>query len=274
MTDVLRPIKSAVKQTPLWPLLRPRRFHAYGVGASKTGTTSIAKMFEEKYRTGHEHHLETTVSLIRGKMNGSLSRKEIISALKDRENQMRLECESNSLLAYLSSELAELFPRARFILTVREPRSWLTSNIKHHLGSSYSDLPSHYKKARDIRRELYGVLPDEEFPEEEKWLKGKGCWNIEACLQYWRHQNSVVLDSVPKERLLVIETSEISSSLDRIADFLEIPASGLVREKSHANTSQTEANPLREIPEGYVDDLIDRYCTNTIDVLEERISLQ
>ena len=270
MTDVLRPIKSVVKQTPLWPLLRPRRFHAYGVGASKTGTTSIAKMFGEKYRVGHEQHLEKTVSLIRGKMNGSLSWKEILSALKDRENQMRLECESNSLLAYLSSELAELFPKARFILTVREPYSWLSSNLKQHLSSPYSQLLSPYKRARDTRRKLYGVLSDDDFPEEEEALRRKGVWNIEAYLRYWSHQNRVVLNSVPDDRLLIIETTEISSSLNTISEFLEIPPDGLSREQSHTNSSKTGKDLIKELDRGYVDRQIDRYCSDMIRTLKAK----
>ena len=156
MADLLRSVKDAVKETPLWSLLRPRRFHAYSVGASKTGTTSIAQMFPDEYRTGHEHHLEETVTLIRGKMNETLSRDEILEGLRNRENQMRLELESNSLLAYLSEELAELFPEAKFILTVRDPYSWLSSNLKQHISSPYSQLPPPYKEARDLRKEMYG----------------------------------------------------------------------------------------------------------------------
>jgi len=267
MADLLRSVKDAVKETPLWSLLRPRRFHAYSVGASKTGTTSIAQMFPDEYRTGHEHHLEETVTLIRGKMNETLSRDEILEGLRNRENQMRLELESNSLLAYLSEELAELFPEAKFILTVRDPYSWLSSNLKQHISSPYSQLPPPYKEARDLRKEMYGVLPDEEFPEQEENLKGKGVWNIEACLRYWRHQNEVVLNSVPEDRLLILRTSNISSSLDRIADFLEIPASSLSREQSHVNVSQKEENLLQDIDNAYMDRLVDQYCSSMIQIL-------
>jgi hypothetical protein len=227
-------------------------------------------MFGEKYRVGHEQHLEKTVSLIRGKMNGSLSWKEILSALKDRENQMRLECESNSLLAYLSSELAELFPKARFILTVREPYSWLSSNLKQHLSSPYSQLLSPYKRARDTRRKLYGVLSDDDFPEEEEALRRKGVWNIEAYLRYWSHQNRVVLNSVPDDRLLIIETTEISSSLNTISEFLEIPPDGLSREQSHTNSSKTGKDLIKELDRGYVDRQIDRYCSDMIRTLKAK----
>jgi len=56
MIDLLRPVKETVKQTPLWPILRPRRIHMYGVGAPKTGTVSLAQLFGN-YRTAHEAHV-------------------------------------------------------------------------------------------------------------------------------------------------------------------------------------------------------------------------
>lgn len=270
MRDPLRPVKRLIKQTPLWPLLRPRKTHIYGVGISKSGTTSIAKLFSENYRSGHEQHLNETVSLIRKKIKGSISKKEICKNIAVRENKMRLECESNSLLAYLSDELSEVYPRSKFILTVREPYSWLSSNLRHRASSSYSKLPLEYKKARDVRRDMYDVLPDEKYPEEEKTLVGRGMWNVEACLRYWTHQNETVLRSVPRNRLLIIKTSEISSSLNRIADFAEVPRSSLSRERSHVNKSNPNTNPIEELDAGYLQTLIDKHCSETISLLQER----
>ena len=40
MDAVIRPLKKAVKRSPLWPVLRPRRLHAYNLGAGRTGTVA------------------------------------------------------------------------------------------------------------------------------------------------------------------------------------------------------------------------------------------
>ena len=270
MRDQLRPIKQLIKQTPLWPLLRPRRFHAYGVGASKTGTTSIARMFMDKYRTGHEHHLMETVELVRGKMNGTLAKREILSRLKKRENQMRLECESNSLLAYLSEELSELFPDSKFILTIRDPCSWLSSVLRQRLSSPYSNLPQPYKEARNVRREMYNVLPYHKFPKEEKKLAGKGLWNIEASLQYWKHQNETVIQSVPEDRLIVIETSKISHSLTELAEFLDLPISAFTIEKSHRNKSSKNESIYDYVDKSYLHEKINSEIGEFVEMQKER----
>lgn len=98
MDDLLRPVKSAVKRTPLWPLLRPRRIHIYGVGAPKTGTYSVAELFSE-YRAGHEAHPDTSLRIIQEERDDTLSRDDVYRRLRQRDRRRRLEAEAAHFLA-------------------------------------------------------------------------------------------------------------------------------------------------------------------------------
>ena len=116
MSDFLKPIKDAVKQTPLWLALRPRRIHVYGVGAPRTGTLSLTRLFGE-YRSAHEPHLDRTVELIKAQPPTT----ELQGALRKRDRRWRLECEVGFPLVYFSEVLAREFPESKFICTVRPP---------------------------------------------------------------------------------------------------------------------------------------------------------
>jgi len=80
MTDLLRPVKETVKQTPLWPILRPRRIHVYGVGAPKTGTVSLAQLFGN-YRTAHEAHVSESPDVVAAGIEGE----ELRNRVRDRD---------------------------------------------------------------------------------------------------------------------------------------------------------------------------------------------
>ena len=48
-------IRKLVRGARAWnPFRRKRRIHAYGIGAAKTGTTSLASIFEKNFRAVHE----------------------------------------------------------------------------------------------------------------------------------------------------------------------------------------------------------------------------
>src|SRR5262245_45459608 len=71
MPTFSRSLVSRIKSR-LRPLLLPRRFHAFGVGMPKTGTHSLAAVFE-RYRALHEPERIHFMQLIMARTNGEWS---------------------------------------------------------------------------------------------------------------------------------------------------------------------------------------------------------
>lgn len=270
MPDLFRPVKDAVKQTPLWPILRPRRIHAYNLGAGRTGTTAVTEIFTESFRTGHEAHAPETVALIARYKSGTLSDEEIRERLLERDRRWRLEFESSPFLAPFAKHLADLFPEARFLLTVRPPKEWLRSNVDKCINSRRSQLSvnaEHFLQLRDLN---YGPPPDE-YRGPESVLERYNLHSLSGFLAYWARHYENVLQAIPEERLLVLRTRDLNQSVSRIAAFLEIPDDDL-KEPPKKNVSSERHDLLAEVDETYIDKLIDRHCGTIVDHMEERLT--
>lgn len=78
----------------------------------------------------------------------NVSESEIENVLTMRDIFLNLEVEAAHYLYMLVPYLADLFPDAKFILTVREPRSWLNSEINMNLktaGDGFWDKYQQFK---------------------------------------------------------------------------------------------------------------------------------
>src|SRR6185369_1858093 len=60
------------------------------------------------------------------------------------------------------------------------------------------------------------------------------------------------LAAIPAARRLVIRTGEISSSLGRLANFLDVPIEMLIAERSHARRTTAKFEMLRRLDPGLV----------------------
>lgn len=259
-SELYQRAKYAVKSTPLWTLLRPRRIHVYGVGPPKSGTTSLARAFSP-YRSAHEAHLEDTVQLAQAKLLEGMSPREVRRQLwkRDRRDRReRFECESNALLAYFVEELKELFPKAVFICTVRAPYPWLRSAIDQHINVSVDDHG--ILNARTLRPKLYNVRSQQEYPEEEVALAEAGVWNLDAYLKFWTDHYTRVLKAIPEKRLLLLRTDLFSESIQLIEQFLGLPTSSLSRHQSHVNRARKRNRVLQNLNPEYIKERTKAEC--------------
>jgi hypothetical protein len=266
MRNILRPIKSAVKKTPLWPMLRPRRIHVYGVGAPKTGTVSLARLFEH-YRSGHEKHPAESLRIIQGKRNGKLGREDVLSALRRRARRRRLEVESAHFLVHLAEYLRDLYPESKFICTVRAPAPWLRSMIDQCINKPRQQLPRSWKKIHDL---AFGPPPDE-YPAPEESLGKYGLRRLDQYLRYWAWHNERILDTIPSGRRLFVRTSNLSSRLSDIASFLDIPVTHLRR--AHSHKTSEKHGVLQRIDRDYVLDRIRDHCKRVVERLNTETSV-
>lgn len=141
----------------------------YGVGMEKTGTHSLAAYLDLPHQPFSEE-------LIKGILTDR--REDALSFL--------VPGVSNLYVHYLD-QIIQKDPRAVFILTFREPLSWLRSSWNH--GDSHPDTFTSSWQAMDALR--------------------KGDRSIEGCLKYWEWHNSTVLAKTKNALCLALPVTSL-----------------------------------------------------------------
>lgn len=252
------PASRLIKTSPLWVVLRPRRFHLYCVGAPKTGTMSMAQLFRKYYRAAHEPGMAALAGVVEATYAGAIGRQELRRFLRAHDRERRLEMESSHPIALFCGELVQVFPEAKFILTVRDCHSWLDSAINQHLGDlRHPDphQPAYWKRLNDL---YFGRAGG--HPPAERVLEQAGLYTLDGYLSFWAAHYRRVLDAVPEDRLLVVRTDRLSRELDRIARFAGIPADTLDATRRHSHRTAAKYDLVAQIDRAYLDEKVDRHC--------------
>lgn len=230
-----------------------RRFRAYNVGIAKSGTTSVAGIFSN-YRAGHEFMFPETTKAISDYRTGVISKEEFTSFLRARDQKGNLEMDSASFNFMYVDILAEAFPEAKFIATIRDCYSWLDSALNMFL---VLDIPDWMI---DFGSRSFGVqITREMFGSHQNLLRALPGL-LDGILGYWADGMQFTLDNLPEERSLVIKTEEISKSLERMASFLGIPESTLVREKSHLFKATKKFSILHDMDLNLLKEKFEEHC--------------
>lgn len=244
---------------------RRRKLHCFCLGAAKTGTTSFASMFETCYRSAHE---PDTVALIDevaqllgdgpaiaeatseyGVHTGS-SNVDVVTWLRERDRRLNLEVEASHPLGYMAPWLPEVFPDARFVLTIRDPLPWLKSRLNFHLYKT----PPEWQKYRDLIWSRW----HKEYHSEEKILEEMGLYSIDAYLSQYSEQYQLLFKHLPENRRLLVKTDELDGAADRIGEFLKIDPSTIIRR--HANAFSHQESVIDGLPEEFVARRIEANC--------------
>lgn len=233
--------------------LKPKKFRVYCIGAAKTGSTSLAAMFQTNYRAAHEPETEKTNQLVIDWLEGSTSDSELKRLLKERDQRLNLELESAHPIAYVSHILAEVFPESKFIITIREPYSWLKSRLNFH----HRFNPVAWQAYRDF----FWLKKHSGYALEEYPLKRLGLCSLDTYLQQYSDHYRRVL-TLPEHRYLVIKTSDIDSSLSTFSEFLNIDSDSIsVR---HSNENPEKIEPLKDMDASFVKAKIWQHCAEII----------
>lgn len=206
-------------------LHQKRRFQAFCVGTPRSGTHSIARIFEKNFRSHHEPGMSELAEKIIQRWNAKDPRPCIHQWLKIRDLEFYLEMEASHPLNYIIEDLVNVFPEAKFILTLRDCFSWLKSET----NKSHQPREEFWKKLEAIR---YGVYEYDHTLQDEI-LKEYGLYPICSYLNYWKEHNERIIKNIPPDRLLIIKTKEISHKLNKIADFIGVPSDKLDISNSH-----------------------------------------
>lgn len=228
------------------PLPRRRRIHAYGVGAAKTGTTSLASIFDANYRAEHEPARVELIEMFERDEAGKVTHEDRVRFLKKRDRQLQLEMDSSAMNRRYAGLTAELFPDAKFILTLRDPYTRTDSLMNHLLNNPPND------RAR-ARADL--VFHADRFKQapEERLLAEKQLHTLDGYLFEYAEATRGVIDSVPSDRLLVVRTDQLRNSLDEMADFLGVPAESLDSKQSHRFKAKKKYGTLLSLDPEFVE---------------------
>ncbi|MBN1268358.1 MAG: hypothetical protein JXB04_02125 [Kiritimatiellae bacterium] len=256
LTEALKRDLRMVRMIAARPFIK-RRFHAYCAGTAKSGTNSIAAILH-RFRTAHEPDSQRRLDLILAAAGGGVSAEEIRAFLLRRDRALKLELDSSHLNYFFCRHLANLFPEAQFIVTLRDCYTWADSFMDHQLRRVPKDR---WRRYRDLR---FGAGTFTHAP-EEKELAARGLYTLDGYFSYWATHNGQALNTIPPDRLLVIRTREISQSLPRLAEFLRVPVEKLDATRSHANVGRDRKRLLQNIDRDFLEQKVNAHCRELMD---------
>lgn len=251
---MIKKIKKLAKSI-LFPIFIPRKTHSYGIGAWKSGTTSLCGLFKKNYRTQHEPASREILPVIMDYNDGKMSDQQVQKFIHSRDKKLWLELDSSYFNIYVLNFLVKEFTDAKFILTIRDCYSWLNSCYNHLSGR---ELRSHQRTFVDW------VIGQEHFihNKNEKLFYDNGLPPIDSLLSYWLKHNQQAINTVPKERLLVIRTTDLNRKFHKIAQFLEIPPDTLDVSQSHLNKAPKKTDFITQIDKHFIEERVKKRCND------------
>jgi len=231
-----------------------RAFHAYCIGTQKSGTHSIAGLFQPRYQAAHEPEHYQLIQLLLA--DQPLNQVNLTEQLTKRDQHLGLELESSNLLSFFVESLVSKFTEAKFIFTIRDCYSWLDSCLNHQLNAQRTEEMAFWWRYRDFcfRAELF------QHAAPEKILAEHNLYTLDGYLSYWQRTNQQILSTISPERLLIVRTGEIDASLEKIAQFLPIPVETLNPSRSHLYKAQKKFNLLWQIDRDFLEAKVEFYC--------------
>jgi hypothetical protein len=231
-----------------------RRTQVFCVGTAKSGTHSIASMFSRNVRTGHEKEALQSIDAFFSWKEGIMSERQYRDWIVARDREMALEIDSSWFHGLIVDILASEFPKARFILTIRDCYSWLNSEFKRVLHS-----PSQQPQRVRMRKYVYNGVPATYAPEEHV-LKEAGLYPMENYLARWAAHNEKVLATIPPERLLVVRTEQIGGRAMEIADFAGLPQYTVQLQRTHEYRNPVQREIIRELDPKFLEQKVEQHC--------------
>lgn len=231
-----------------------RRFRAYGVGMPKSGTQSLARVCERRYRSAHEPYAEQLIEHVvaaaadPGRHSGALA-----DFVRRAEREYALEMNSSQLNVHVLDQLVGEDSRSLFILTLRDCYTWLDSYYNHHLSEHAAEGKRRLRYLRH-RPDLHPHRP------EERALAERGLFSVDGCLSFWSWHVRTVLDAVPPSRLLVVRTGDFASNLPAVAGFLGVPEASLDRAAAHSHRAERRFHLVGGLDRSFLEDRVQEHC--------------
>lgn len=251
-------LTSAEEFIHLTKITRKPDFLLFNVGLARTGTSSMYSIFRN-YHACHEFRFKKTSTHIQKFQRQEISKQEFDDFIINRLYQEGLhEFDSASFSHFYLPLLLNLFPNAKFIFTIRDCFSWVNSVIDYTMTRKWNKvwLREYISFYFQIPDHLIGNIP--EFQKDQKQY-------IEKLLIQWAVLNTKILEQLPSERVLILKTSDISKSLDKIACFAGVPVESLQQDPSHQNRSPQKLGTLQSVERDFIAPLYKRHCSRLME---------
>lgn len=237
--------------------LQKRSIQVYVVGMPRSGTVSLYDIFKANFRADHEPESRFLTRKVVPYRKKQLDEQDMRRYLRHRDRRLGLELDTSYLNGEIVELLADEFPDARFILTIRDAVSW-TESMMNFLLNKPEFMTSRKPHIREHMEVQFGSPPYVYAPEEAV-LQKLGLHPLSRYLEYWTEHNQRVISLVPPDRLLVIKTADIGHSSKIIEAFLNLPPNSL--DKSvHSNSAPARHSLLKQMPHEFVLSQVQAHC--------------
>ena len=213
----------------------------------------MSGLFRSHYRAQHEADGEPLIDTLIGASAGEVSESERVRQIMERDRRRWLEFDSSALNYFFLDIFRDQFPESRFILTLREPVSWLGSVYNQFLQP---DIEPHWQRFAHWWFEPQHY----EYSTHERVIEDHGLFPVDSCLEHWAEHTRTVLATVPDDRLLVVRTTDIGSDIPRIARFVGVPEDTLNAERSHMFKAAARHNLVEQIDPDYLAERVEHHC--------------
>ncbi len=216
----------------------------------------MAELFGTGYRSKHEPQSDRFIPQILAHTGNQITESDFRRFIRSRDSELWLEFEANHLLYYCIKILVNEFQDAKFILTIREPYSWLDSVANQQYLTARDNTLEYWTRMAGL---MY--LPSGTKESSQDRLPKYGLPTVDVFLEYWAKHNQEILSAVPSSRLLIVKTSAITSSSSQIGAFVGVAPDTLNVSKAHS--FMREKKPLKVsdlVDKDYLQDRIEFYC--------------
>ena len=228
-----------------------RKCRLYGVGLAKSGTVSVARMFNRTVVARHEPMQSEMQQALRDLRKGRIDRADLRALVLKRDKEYCTDVNSAGINVRFMDILLEEFPDALFLLTMREPYSWMDSVFNHKVNV----VTLQERKRKALRRKLQC-----KHPPEEQSLEAEGLSTLDHRLAQSNQHNQTVLSTIPEHRLLIVKTMDITKRAYEIADFTGLPRSTIRLSRSHQNQAPRKHHLLEGIDRKHLDMKVQEHC--------------
>jgi hypothetical protein len=243
-------MKGAVKAN-----LGPRLFQAYCIGLQRSGTTSVAGIFEN-YRSAHEFQMPEAMQTICDFNAGKIAKSAVRDFILRRDISGRLEMDSSPINHWYMDFLIREYPNAKFIFTIRDCYSWCDSMIRG-LMRLRTDNPAHVLWCRS----LLGL--DVEIFQYEETMLSRCDLLFDKLLSHWA-LNEGIARRCPPDRSLVVRTTDIADSLPRIAEFIGVSPETLKRDRARSNRSEIKRPVLEKFGRRFLENKFKPFASSDL----------
>jgi hypothetical protein len=231
-----------------------RRTQLYCVSLAKSGTHSICSMFSPNVAARHEPQATKVIEMFFDWHERRIHDAELRNWIRTRDRELALEVDSSWFNGLILDFLASEFPRARFLLTIRDCYSWANSEFRRVLHR-----PSQESIRVKLREFLYARTSAPHSPEEQV-LKETGLYPLAGYLARWTAHNEKVLATIPSERLLVVRTDQIRPRAFEVAEFAGLQRHTVRLDRTHEYRNPVQRQIITEIDPDFLEQKIKQHC--------------